>query len=52
VVRAARQRNVLRNPDRRLVNLDIDRGSSQVRRIIARRCQAEEIGEPSSQSPG
>ena len=45
------QRNVLRNPDKRLVNLDIDRGGSHVRRIIARLCQAEEVSEPSSLRP-
>jgi len=52
VVLAAQQRNILRNPQRRLINLDIDRGGSHVRRIIARLCNMEEISEPSSQRPG
>jgi vanillate O-demethylase monooxygenase subunit len=46
VVLAAQQANLLRHPDRRLVNLDIDRGGSQARRIIARLCSAEEVSEP------
>ena len=51
VVLELQQRNLLRNPGRRLVNLDIDRGGSQVRRILARLSQAEEVSEPSSLRP-
>jgi vanillate O-demethylase monooxygenase subunit len=46
VVLAAQQANILRHPDRRLVNLDIDRGGSHARRIIGRLCSAEEVSEP------
>jgi vanillate monooxygenase len=48
VVLGLQQRNLLRHPARRLVNLDIDRGGSHVRRILGRLCQAEEVSEPSS----
>ena len=48
VVLAAQQQNVLRNPELRLVNLDIDRGGSNARKIIERICSqqlaAERLG--------
>jgi vanillate O-demethylase monooxygenase subunit len=47
LVLQAQQRNLLRHPERRLVNLDIDRGGSHVRRIIGRLSKAEEVSEPS-----
>ena len=51
VILEAQQRNLLRNPERRLVNLDIDRGGSHVRKVIARLCQAEAVQEPQAPPP-
>ena len=51
VVLAAQQQSLLRYPDRRLVNLDIDRGGSQVRKVIARLAQAEAVQEPRRRGP-
>jgi vanillate O-demethylase monooxygenase subunit len=48
VVLELQQSNILRNPERRLINLDIDRGGSHVRRIIGRLCAAEDVSEPSN----
>ena len=52
VVLAAQQRSLSRNPGHRLVNLDIDRGGSYVRKVIGRLCSAEQVSEPSSLRPG
>jgi len=46
VVLAAQQESLLRHPERRLVNLDIDRGGSHVRKVVARLAQAEVVQEP------
>ena len=46
VILAAQQNSIGRFPERRLVNLDIDRGGSHVRKVIARLCQAEAVQEP------
>ena len=45
VVLAAQQQNVLRNPERRLVNLDIDRGGSNARKLIERICSQQHAAE-------
>jgi vanillate O-demethylase monooxygenase subunit len=51
VVLEAQQRSISRNPAHRLVNLDIDRGGSYVRKVIGRLTQAEAVSEPSSLRP-
>ena len=43
IVLAAQQQSVLRNPERLLVNLDIDRGGSNARKIIERICAEQAL---------
>ena len=52
VVLAAQQQSVLRNADRRLANLDIDRGGANARKIIDRICRAQSEPEQAEAAQG